>query len=75
MDINWHMRQQLVIERHRDLLVAAEHRRAVRQAQRGRWLWFGRRGADDESIGIGTGTVPVTHRPPVVATFASTPCR
>jgi hypothetical protein len=73
MDINWHMRQELVIARHRDLLVAAEHRRAVRQAQRGRRLWFGRGATDDQ--GIGTGAVPITHRPPVVATNATTPCR
>jgi hypothetical protein len=74
MDINWHMRQQLVIEHHRELLVAAEHRRLVRQAQGGRWSWFGRRAADNQGIGINPGRMPVTHRPPVVSTFASTPC-
>jgi hypothetical protein len=74
MDINWHMRQQLVIEHQRELLAAADHRRVVRQLQRGRRLWFGRRSAGDLGTDVSTNTLPVTHRPPVVATFASTPC-
>jgi hypothetical protein len=71
MDINWYMRQQLVNEHQRALLVAADNRRAVRQAHGGRRLWFSRRATEGHDISMGT--VPITHRRPVT-TNALTPC-